>query len=238
MRGEQPLFPLRKFPELGCDMATGKGDDFHAVVARWGAVVLRCETANDMRPKEVSDRIKRLAAELATLVNSCRSSSAAPIKPQQIPIKIDDDGVGGALGSFLMAEGYNTIQVGAGMRAGDPNRYQRKRDELWFAVAERANLGGVYLGALKEDNPDAVRRLRQQLCAPTWEPDVMGRRKLEPKDMTKERIGRSPDDADAFNLAMYEGADYQAPEFIDADPPRQMPSQADAMGLYGRRRTS
>ena len=37
--------------------------------------------------------------------------------------------------------------------------------------------------------------------APRWRPDSRGRRVVEPKDATKKRIKRSPDDADAVNLA-------------------------------------
>ena len=40
--------------------------------------------------------------------------------------------------------------------------------------------------------------------APAWDLDAQGRRKVEPKDETKEKIGRSPDDADAFLLAYYD----------------------------------
>jgi hypothetical protein len=34
-----------------------------------------------------------------------------------------------------------------------------------------------------------------------WDLDPAGRRKVEPKEETKEKIGRSPDDADALLLA-------------------------------------
>jgi hypothetical protein len=37
--------------------------------------------------------------------------------------------------------------------------------------------------------------------APTWKLDSDGRRVVEPKDKTKERIKRSPDDVDGMNLA-------------------------------------
>ena len=39
--------------------------------------------------------------------------------------------------------------------------------------------------------------------APTWKVDAQGRRVVEPKSDTKKRIQRSPDDADALNLAFY-----------------------------------
>jgi hypothetical protein len=37
--------------------------------------------------------------------------------------------------------------------------------------------------------------------APRYKLDSEGRRVVEPKEKTKERIKRSPDDADGFNLA-------------------------------------
>ena len=43
--------------------------------------------------------------------------------------------------------------------------------------------------------------LGRQLLAPTWSLDSEGGRVVEAKAETKRRIGRSPDDADALNLA-------------------------------------
>jgi hypothetical protein len=37
--------------------------------------------------------------------------------------------------------------------------------------------------------------------APTWKPNPAGQRVVEEKLKTKEKIGRSPDDMDALNLA-------------------------------------
>ncbi len=37
--------------------------------------------------------------------------------------------------------------------------------------------------------------------APTWKLDSQGRRVVEPKQDTKKRLKRSPDDMDALNLA-------------------------------------
>jgi hypothetical protein len=111
--------------------------------------------------------------------------------------------------SFLSEAGYNVWAVGAGTSANRPDLYPNRRSELWFACAERAGGGGVYLGDLDRGTQ---RRLKQQLLAPAWDPDSQGRRKVEKKEDTKEKIGRSPDDADAVNLAFYEppAAEYAA----------------------------
>jgi hypothetical protein len=87
-------------------------------------------------------------------------------------------------------------------------------------VAELAGEGGIYLGRLDRKTR---RRLKQQLMAPEWKLDLQGRRQVEAKDETKEKIGRSPDDADAMNLAYLPtpAARYQAHEGAPQEPPLQ-----------------
>jgi hypothetical protein len=159
------LYPLAALPELGVDCATGKGDDYVALHARWGPVSVFHETSNTMDPQHMFARIKAACATLAGLVNQRRDRSAEPVKATQIPVKIDDDGTGGAVGAFLRAEGYWAYPVGAGTRAVDEEHYVRRRDELWFQAAGRARAGLVKVGAL--DRPTRA-RLRQQLLAPAW----------------------------------------------------------------------
>jgi hypothetical protein len=185
-------------PEIGCDTATGKGDDFFAIHGRWGARSVHHETSNTMDPARIFGRLKEVAALLAGMVTGSRARSAAVVRPQDIPIKIDDDGTGNAVAAFLAADGYTVVPVGAGTAPLRPDLYPNKRSELWFHGAEKAKAGLVSLAGL--DGPTA-RRLKQQLMAPAWKLDSAGRRVVEPKDETKKKIGRSPDDADSFNLA-------------------------------------
>jgi hypothetical protein len=112
-----------------------------------------------------------------------------------VPILIDDDGVGG--GVTDQAEGYHFVAVRASAAANDPDAYPNRRSELWFDVAEQARQGRCDVSRL----PDAIRAsLRQQAMAPTWRIDASGRRVVEPKEHTKRRLRRSPDDMDALNL--------------------------------------
>ena len=68
---------------------------------------------------------------------------------------------------------------------------------------EEAIKGNVSLLKLAKDCPQAVERLRIEFMVPTYSLDLRGRRKVESKDETKSRLpqGRSPDNADAFNLS-------------------------------------
>ncbi len=209
LRGPCPAFPLNQLPQIGADMATGKGDDYYALHCRWGAVSVRHETSNTMDPARITARIKDAAAEMAALVNQHRPHGAAQAKPTDIPIKLDDDGTGNAVAAFLRSSGYRVHAIGAGTRANRDDLYPRKRDELWFETAEKAKSGMIHLGRL---DAETLRRLKQQLLAPTWELDATGRRAVEKKEKTKEKIGRSPDDADALALCHHQMPDggYQA----------------------------
>jgi hypothetical protein len=63
--------------------------------------------------------------------------------------------------------------------------------------------------------------------------DSAGRRAVERKDQTKDKLGRSPDDADAFNLAHLETGGFLAgPPVENPEPvrlgPYQVPVATDA----------
>jgi len=218
--------PVGSLPRVGVDCATGKGEDYHAICGRWGDHCLLLETANTMSPAAILDRVKRVCALLAAAVNARQPQSAAAILARQIHVLVDDDGVGRALVSLLWQQGYGATAVGAGTKASRPDRYPRRRDELWFACAERARQGGIHvvpagtlpcLGLRRDD----LRRLRQQLMAPAWALDPKGRRQVESKDETKEKLGRSPDDADAFNLSFHEPPAAVAQAIEPARPPQR-----------------
>jgi hypothetical protein len=172
-------------PAIGCDVARF-GDDFTSIVVRRGDCVLRHETHNGWSTAQTAGRLKQLAGELA----------GAAEDPRAFQIVVDDDGVGG--GVTDQAGGYRFVPLSSAARAIEANGYPNRRSELWFACAERAADGRLDLSRLPAES---LRRLQRQLMAPTWRLDSQGRRVVEAKSETKRRIGRSPDDADALNLA-------------------------------------
>ena len=179
---------------IGCDVARF-GDDFTSIVVRRGSCVLHYETHNGWNTAETAGRLKQLCSEYArrteppNLFRQCED-------PVSIPVLIDDDGVGG--GVTDQAGGFAFVPVSGASRAIEPNGYPNRRSELWFTAAERAAEGRLDLSRLP---PEALRALQRQLMGPTWRLDSQGRRTVEAKEETKRRIGRSPDDADALNLA-------------------------------------
>jgi hypothetical protein len=231
--GAAPAWPPAPvLPQLGIDTATGKGEDHAGFHGRWGKRSHLHESSNTMDPVRLFGRAKELCSDLAALATSHRDPKAAPVRPQQILVKIDDDGTGGALAAFLRRDGYQVVTVGAGARAAREDLYPAKRSELWFQGAAKAKAGLVYLGGIRDKA--ALRRLRQQLMAAAWDMDVSGRREVEPKDDTKKKIGRSPDDADCFNLAYYDGGDFKAPPVVDTPERRPGPGDEDAGERRGR----
>lgn len=100
-------------------------------------------------------------------------------------------GYGAGVIDRLRQLGHNVIEVQFGGKPMDA-RFSNKRTEMWWGVKEWLEAGGALY-----PNADIVR----ELSAPTYSMDnARGLMALEPKDKIKERIGVSPDLADALAL--------------------------------------
>lgn len=199
--------PPGAMAEIGCDVAR-QGDDWTEFHVRAGPVSLGHHAYNKRDTVWTVGMLKAIAKECAAMTTAWRQSAAKPIEPTEIRIKVDDDGVGGGVTDMLRADGYRVVPIRAGTRARAADDYPNKRSELWFDLAEgRALKGQLSLVRLPKD---ICQRLKQQAMAPVWKVDIKGRRVVEPKDKTKEKIGRSPDGMDAMNLAYYESAPFEA----------------------------
>jgi hypothetical protein len=218
-------------PELGCDCARG-GADYTSIHVRWGRESVHHQSANGWTPTKILDRLIELADIWAAKVNAERGPNSAPISGKQIAIKIDDDGTGDAVSDFGRRKGYRFVQVSAGTLSAS-GRYPNKRSELWFQTAAKAGQGMVGLAKL----PEAIRnRMWQQAHTIQWAMNRAGQREIEPKDFTKEKIGRSPDDLDALNLAYFDdGSDVAKYVQVEQEPRRGVP-ETDRQGrrkLFG-----
>jgi hypothetical protein len=194
----EPTFPADSAPELGVDCSLGKGEDYFALHGRWGTASLLHETSNTMDAVAIAGKVRQACAWLAAFANARRDRHREPWRPQQVSVKIDDDGTGNAVAAILRREGYSCQLISAATRPLHPDLYPRMRDEAWFAAAGKAERGLIDLRWLDRRT---LARLRQQLQAPAWELDTAGLRCVEKKQKTKEKLGRSPDDADALLLA-------------------------------------
>lgn len=114
---------------------------------------------------------------------------------------IDVLGVGSSPYDFLRASGAQVVGVNVGESAGTTDRsgrlsFRNLRTELWWRMREALDPTHNRGLALPPD-----RRLLVDLCAPTWR--AVGRYiEVESRDEIVKRIGRSPDWASAYCLAL------------------------------------
>ncbi len=186
--------------ELGVDV--GAGGDFSVIMARFGPVarlVKRSKTPDTMAL--VDDVIAAIEELGATRV------------------KVDKTGIGWGVTDRLVqmrAEGKHNAQivgvmVGAASRR--PDRYPKLRDQIWWEVGRLMSENNAWDLSALDDATIA------QLTAPKHSPDASGRVKVERKDDTKKRLGRSPDDADALLLAFYNGGASSAKDWLESMAP-------------------
>ncbi len=117
------------------------------------------------------------------------------------PIHIDVIGVGSSPYDFLnemgqQVLGVNVAEAALGMDKSGRLRFKNQRSELWWRMREAldpANNTGIALP------PD--QRLLADLCAPTWK--LVGQTvAVASREEILEKIGRSPDYASAYCLAL------------------------------------
>ena len=110
-----------------------------------------------------------------------------------------DAGQGQGVIDRLIHMGFPVMEVPFG---GKPlsGKFVNRRTEMWYGVREWLKSGGIL--------PDCA-QLKSELTIPRYWYDAAGRIVLEPKDRIKERLGASPDIADALALT------FAAPIAID-----------------------
>lgn len=180
-------WPNARF-EVGVDVARF-GDDRSVIVGRAGPVVLFIETLTKRDTVFVAGRVRELVTTWAPQLNTLTA---------RVVVKVDDASMGGGVTDQLRALGLDVAPVNASERAFDKEKYPNRRSELWFATANRLHEGDMDLSRIPEPVYDS---LVAELTAPKWRMDGQGRRVVEPKGDFKARLGRSPDIADALNLA-------------------------------------
>ena len=94
----------------------------------------------------------------------------------------------------LVLLGRTPIGVHFSGEAHQKSRYYNKRAEMYFDAVEWIKLGGAL-----PDSPDLIRDLVQTTYTHKGDRLI-----LEPKEIVKQKLGRSPDEADAFVLTFAE----------------------------------
>ena len=202
---------IEAIPRIGGDIASG-GKDKCANHVSWDGYSVFHESRSGKNEMATVGHLIDLADFWADKANGIRAIHCKSlITGKDIPMNIDDDNAGGAIVSRLREQGYRAFGVGAATLAMQPKRYPNKRSELWFATRDMARIKRVNLGLLPYK---VLAELHRQAMSPLWAPNSLGQRVVEPKDETRKRLGKSPDDMDAMNLSYYH-LDYRAPEVLD-----------------------
>lgn len=181
--------PLR----LGLDVGR-TGDDPSVLSAVRGDRVL---PMRETRHREGDDLAGWTLAQLDEL------AAAGELRGDERPeCRIDIIGVGSSAYDHLKhSQRLQAIAVNVSRTPIDTEHYALTRDEVWFSGAQFLKEGG----ALPED-PE----LHGELSAARYKFDGRGRYVVDSKDEMKRRLKRSPNKADAFNLAVYRGGDVAA----------------------------
>jgi hypothetical protein len=192
LRGESPS-------ELGVDVARF-GDCETVVIARCGERVTRIEAWRGADLMATTGRVAAIA----------REEGAAEIK-------VDAVGMGGGVADRLRELARRgdlaarVTEVNGGERPRDRERFERRRDELFWALRERFRRGEIAL---------ADERTASQLSALRYRYTSVGRLEVESKDDLRARGLPSPDRADALALAF--APPPRAPLLhVAAGPPRR-----------------
>lgn len=177
--------PAQLLPvELGMDI--GAGGDWTVVRERCGIKAGR--TWRELTPEP--------SQAVALAMKAIRETAATSIKVDAIGIGW---GIVGRLREVIEEAGAGPVvhAVNVGESAIDATRFPKLRDQIWWDLGHDLSQDGGW------DLSDLDDATLAQLIAPRYKPDASGRIKIEPKDDTKKRLGRSPDDADALLLAYF-----------------------------------
>lgn len=157
---------------IGVDVARF-GDDMSVFFPRQGLVAFRPTEMRNLRTNEIAARL--VSAKM-------KWGSEAEF--------LDDTGGWGAgVVDSLLQSGVAATPINFSGRATDP-RYLNKRAEMWFNMASWVKKGGAL---------PPIPELIRELSEPTYT-FQNGKFRLEEKDQIKERLGFSPDRADALAL--------------------------------------
>jgi len=172
--------------EIGADIARG-GKDRVVFYKRQGMRIIdsieyRNQDATEtMRITQTAERLMRFAGHDKTVV-----------------IKPDDTGLGGGVTDILLQHGYTVAPINYAQAAVDKDHYSNAASEMWFAFAQVIDQAQI---------PDDIELLEELTARREGRRDSKGRRTVEKKDDFIQRVGRSPDKADALLLCFYEPSD-------------------------------
>ena len=157
---------------LGCDVAR-HGDDDSIIVMRRGRVMRKMMFRyHGLDTKQFAEKIAQIA-----------------LQHKAEHICVDGIGVGAGVVDNLKHMGHKVHDINFSEKS-DSNEYFNKRSECW----------GLMRDWLKDGSIPDDKELKEELTSIEYTFNNTGKVQLEPKKDLKNRIGRSPDCADALSL--------------------------------------
>lgn len=127
-------------------------------------------------------------------------------------IRIDTVGLGGGVADIMTTRGWDIMEVVAGAKPWKRRetfyKFKNHRSQMWWEGAEKFRQG---LCPLPDEVPT---RLFADLTAAHYSISADRMVEIEPKDQMKKRIGRSPDWADAYLMAIMDPPELGRPQKV------------------------
>lgn len=127
---------------------------------------------------------------------------------QSPPTNVDATGLGAGVYDRLRELGYNVAPFNGGEQAHNPMKYKNRRAEAYWHARTMMEEGLIDIDELDED-------LQAELLEVHFKTDSGGRTQIEPKEDIAQRLGRSPDRADAFIMSLQDSAGLKDAEEIN-----------------------
>jgi hypothetical protein len=138
-------------------------------------------------------------------VGRYRRLGASVPAPDTTPAVIDVNGLGAGVFDRLKELHYPVIPFNGGERAYNPHKYKNRRSEAFWEAREMFEEGLLDLEELDED-------LQAELMEIHFKPNSTGQIQIESKEDITQRLGRSPDRADAFVMSLQQQALLRPPK--------------------------
>lgn len=153
------------------------GDDQSVIVVRQGPKIHEIKRFRELDTMQLAFRAKEAIDEY---------------KPEGI--FVDVVGLGAGVADKLRLIGHDVIEVNGAEKADETNKYYNRRAEHWWRLRDWLKTSAVLEFEILDQE------LEDQLNGPEYGYDNHNRVQLEKKEDLKQRIGMSPDTADAIAI--------------------------------------
>ena len=175
------------------------GADETAVAVRQGDVVREIATWHGRDTMATVAELGSLAARWGVTPHQTFGSPNKRVSARG-RVVVDVCGLGAGVADRLRELGFRVGEFNGGTRptrSASGVEFANLRAQAFWALREQLERGTL---ALPQDE-----RLFDELVAVRWSPTAQGKIAIEPKDELRERLGRSPDRADALAMSGTEG---------------------------------